>query len=299
MAVYNINGNVLSELYDKDGMPISSAYDIDGKPIFNGSGIDYNIYTVQTSYLNSGVANDQGFDVYGGYIFQFRAGGTGDASGNRVAVIDLSTGSVVNQFAITADHGDSAYFSKQFYSPSDQFPLIYVSADTSPYVYINRVTTSSATLIQTLKFDYAVAGYNPNCAFDEANQIMYMVGTTENNWQSDMGGLNKTLVSKWDASSLINNGDGTYTPTFISSYQIPFIYVMQGIRFYDGMIWIPSGYGGSQSYIYVIDPADGTYLYTFDLNTTAEVEGTAFISANQMLVGFGGGRYDLYTFALT
>lgn len=295
MAIYDVNGNVINRAYDKNGNTASHLYDINGNLL--SANVDYSDYTVQTSYINSGVGNDQGFDVHGDYIFQFRAGGSGVASSNYVAVIQLN-GTVVNQFAITSDHGDSAYFSKEFYAPSDQFPLIYVSADTSPYVYINRVTTSSATLIKTLKFDYAVAGYNPNCAYDEDNQILYMVGTTEDNWQSDMGGTNKTLISKWDMTNLTDNGDGTFTPAFISSYQIAFIYVMQGIRFYDGMIWIPSGYGGSQSYIYVIDPADGTYLYTFDLNTTTEVEGTAFLSATQMLVGFQGGRYDLYTFAV-
>ena len=111
-----------------------------------------------------------------------------------------------------------------------------------------------------------------------------------------MGGTNKTLVSKWDMSTLTDNGDGTFTPQYISSYQIPFIYVMQGIRFYQGLIWIPSGYGGSQCYLYAINPANGTYVYTYDLNTTIEVEGTAFISATQMLVGFQGIRFDLYTF---
>lgn len=295
MAIYDVNGNVISRAYDKDGSIGSHLYDVNGNLL--SANVDYSDYNVQNNYLNSGVANDQGFDVYDGYIFQFRAGGSGAATGDYVAVLNASTGAVVNQFAITAGHGDSAQFSEEYYAQSDQFPFLYVSADTSPYVYINRVTTNSATLVKTLKFDYAVAGYNPNCAYDENNQILYMVGTTKDDWLTDVGGTNETLVSKWDMTNITENGDGTFTPQFVSSYTIPFIYVMQGIRYHDGMIWIPSGYGNKPSYLYAINPETGVYEYTFNLNTTVEVEGTAFLTPTQMLVGFQGGRYDLYTFS--
>lgn len=292
MGIFNIRGAPLSEAYNLTGNSITEAFDVSGNIVYRKSGINYSSYTSQASCINSGVANDQGFDVYNGFIFQLHAD-------DSATVINATTGAIVNQFSCRTGHGDSAYFSREFYDPSDEYPLLYVSADTTPYVFVNRVTASSSQLIKSYKFDNSIAGYNPNAAYDEDNQILYMVGTTKDDWLTDVGGTNETLISKWDMTNITENGDGTFTPQFVSSYTIPFIYVMQGIRYHDGMIWIPSGYGNKPSYLYAINPETGVYEYTFNLNTTVEVEGTAFLSATQMLVGFQGGRYDLYTFALS
>lgn len=295
MGVYTVNGTEQNYAYDVSGSSLSGAYTTDGQyiPFYS---VDWTSYTVDTSYLSVSVANTQGLAYSDGYLFQFRA--SGSTVTDTVVVIDVSDGSIVHTFTIDSDHGDSASFSNQYYSQSDAFPLLYVTSDTNPaLVYVNRVTTSSSTLIKTLAFPIAQAGYYAAACLDYANNIIYMVGYKEQNYQTDNNGSNTTVISKWDLSDLTDNGDNTYTPAFISSYERAFIYVMQGQQFHDGMLWISSGYGGNESYIYVLNPSDGTVLYTYDLGTTAEVEGLDFISNHEMIVGFQGGAYYKYTFA--
>ena len=140
-------------------------------------------------------------------------------------------------------------------------------------------------------------GYYAAACCDFENDIIYMVGYSEQNYQTDDGGANKTVISKWDMSNLTNNGDSTYTPSFISSYEREFIRIMQGQQFFDGMLWISSGGTNIHGYVYALKADDGTLLYTVDTNTTTEVEGIAFISYNEMVFGLQGGTYKKVTFA--
>lgn len=292
--IFSIDGNSVASVYDVGGNLLQNVYDVNGDDI-SAEAVDYTSYTVDKAYKSFNITPSQGFAIKDGYLFQFRA--TGTSVYDSCVVKELSSGDTEGNLTITSGHGDSASFSREYYAESDEFPLLYVTADTNPAkVYVNRVTKTTASLVKTYSFPLAQAGYYAAHAYDEDNEIMYMVGYTEQNYTSDDGGNNKTLVSKWDMSQLTQNQDGSYTPTFISSYQIPFIYCMQGLQFHDGMIWISSGINNG-SYIYVLDPSDGTTLHTFDLETTTEVEGLDFISNTEMVVGFQGGIYWKYTFA--
>ena len=288
MGVYNMSGEVIGSIYGIDGNAVRHGYDVSGEEVFP-TGIDYSDYTANKSFL-TGVSGSQGFAYYDGYIFQM-------TSSNTVVVINASTGTTVSTFSISSDHGDSVSFSDEEYAESDVFPLLYVTADTNPAkVYVNRVTASSSELVKTLLFPLEKTGYYAAHAYDEANSVIYMLGYSQQNYLTDNDGANKTVVSKWDMTQLTLNQDGSYTPTFVSSYEIPFIYCMQGQQYHDGMIWVSSGYS-SGSNIYVLNPDDGEILYTIDLQTTAEVEGLDFMSDTEMIVGFWSGSYWKYTFA--
>lgn len=295
MAIYKKNGDSIAVVYDAGGNLISQAYDINENPLL--SGVDYSQYTVSAYCSVSDIGQMQGFDIYNGTIFQFIAS---TSVSNVMCTIDADTSTVIqNGITAISEHGDSASFSNEKYTESDSVPLLYVTADANPAkVYVNRVTTTTSELIKTLYFPLAQTGYYAAHAYDENNSIMYMIGYTEQNYLTDNNGSNKTLVSKWDMSQLTQNQDGTYTPSYVDSYEIPFIYCTQGQQYHDGMIWVASGYvGASQSYIYALNPVDGTLLYTIDLDTTTEVEGLSFISNTEMVVGLSGGLYQKYTFA--
>lgn len=293
MAVYDKNGNALSNIYAVNGTSLNSAYDIDGAVVFGG-GIDYNNHTI-SSLLNISVSNCQGIAIHNNVLFQFRASGT--TVTDTVCLFNFTNGAdIYRNMTIKADHGDSATFSNEYYAVGDEFPLIYVTADTTPAkIYVNRVSRSSSSLIRTLAFPSS-AGYYGAGAFDWENNVCYLVAYKTNSYTSDQGGVNTTVISKWSLSNLTDNGDGTYTPAFIEQYERPFIYVMQGLEYHDGMIWVTSGYGGAESYIYALDPADGTLLYTIDTGTTTEIEGIAFISDTEAVIGFQGGVYKKITF---
>lgn len=292
MSVYDRSGNVLSVIYDRNGNRLTKAYDKKGNIIF-GAESKYDIYTKEATF-NLDVTNCQAIEFYNNVLFQFRAS---NSLIDTVCLFDYITKTEIKKnMYIKSDHGDSASFSKEFYLVGDEFPLIYVTADTTPAkIYVNRVTRNEATLIRTLKFPQS-AGYYGAGAFDFDNNICYLLAYKENNFTSDNGGTNTTVVSVWDISNLTNNGDGTYTPAYIRQFERPFIYVMQGLTYKDEMIWISSGYGKRQSYIHAISVIDGSLMHTVDLDTTTEVEGCVFISDNQMLVGFQGGRYEIYAF---
>lgn len=288
MSVYNVQGEVVSGIYNLTGDRVSNAYDVFGNRVYIEE-TDYDNYTI-TDYINLSVGNAQGFDIHNGYIFQFIAG-------DKMNVYNVETASAVaTDVFIESDHGDSASFSNDFYSASDEFPLIYVTADTNPAkIYINQVTTSSSVLIRTLSFSIAQAGYYAAVAVDFDNQILYMVGYTEQAYLSDNGGSNKVLISKWDLSSLTDNGNGTFTPAYISSTTRDFIYCMQGQQYHDGLIWIASGYTNHAGYIYAVDPSDGNIAHTVNLNTSYEVEGLAWVG-NDMIVNYQGKNYQKVVF---
>ena len=300
MAVYNKSGETLTSVFDSEGSSVISAYDIDGNNVYSSSPfpLNYDDYTMSSLY-NISVRNCQGIAVHNDVLFQFRGGG--GISDTLCLYSFINGGAVALNMSITSDHGDSATFSDEYYSSSDEFPLIYVTADTTPAkIYVNRVTRSSATLVKTLKFPQS-AGYYGAGAFDWDNAICYLLAYKKNNYQTDDSGTNTTIVSKWDISNLTDNGDGTYTPAFIDQYERAFIYVMQGLAYHDGMVWISSGYSGSTSYIYAMNPSTGDILHTITMDAT-EVEGLDFVfdsitNTYYMVTGQQGGVYKKYTFS--
>lgn len=302
MSVYGLSGDSVSAVYGKNGTEQEYAYDVNGNQIFakqRPGSYDYESFTKATYCTATNfTVYMQAFDIHGNYIFQMLA--NANQNPDRMGVVDVANNSIINNnVAIKAGHGASASFSNEYYDPQDNFPLLYVSSDASPAtVYVNRLTSTTTTeLIKTLLFPLDKAGYYAGFMYDTTNQIAYMAGYSENNYLNDNGGANKVIISKWDMTSLTQNQDGTYTPRFISALQRPFIYVMQGKQFHDGMLWIASGGTNVHGYIYAIDPADGTILHTYDTELTTEVEGLAWLSGREMIVAYQRSKYEKVTFA--
>ena len=298
MAVYSKNGTQLNAVYGLNGDALQKAYNKAGTEIFSASTpvVDYSSYT-KSNYCAVSLSPTQGFDIHNGVIFQFLANSS--TVNNRMATVNASTSSIIsNNITASADHGDSASFSDEYFADDDTYPLLYVTADTNPAkVYINRVTTTTSTLVKTLSFPLDKTGYYAALCLDIENGIAYMVGYSKQNYLTDDSGTNKTVISKWDLTDLTANQDGSYTPAYISSVEREFIYVMQGQQFHDGMLWISSGGTNVRGYIYALDPSTGELLYTVDTESTTEIEGLAFISDYEMVFGLQGGAYKLVTFA--
>lgn len=294
--LYDVNGNTITFAYDTSGTTLDTVYDVNGDAISGGT-VDYDNYTITPLWSRSpSLGSCQGIEVYGGVLFQFR-------NDDNVCLFNFENGSdIMLNLTIESDHGDSATFSKEFYAQSDEFPLIYVTADTSPAkIYVNRITRSTASLIKTLTFPLT-AGYYGAGAFDWNNNICYLLSYKEQNYQTDDGGANTTVVSKWDLSNLTDNGGGSYTPAFISQYERDFIYVMQGLAYHDGLIWITSGIGNAPSHIYAMEPDTGVIKHTITMDDSTEIEGAQFVYDTAlheyyMVTGQQGGKYKKITFA--
>lgn len=293
MSIYKIDGTQQTQAYSTS-QELQSAYDANGNQVFV-KGVNYDSYTI-VNYCTVSLSPTQGFDIYNGVIFQFMAN---SSISNRMATINVSNQAIINNNITTnSDHGDSASFSDEFYDDADDYPLIYVTSDTNPAkVYINRVTTTTSQLVKTLSFPIDKTGYYAAACVDFENDILYMVGYSEQNYQTDDDGNNKTVISKWDLSNLTENQDGSYTPEYLSSIERAFIYVMQGQHFHDGMLWIASGATNYNGKVYAISPTDGTLLHTVDVNSTVELEGISFVSDNEMVIGLQGGVYKKVVFS--
>ena len=152
----------------------------------------------------------------------------------------FSDGTKITEFAITSGHGDCIDFSNEYYAQNDEFPLCYISADTNPAtVYVNRITRTGATLIRTLTFPLARTGYYAGHCLDPINNVLYQFGYKNEDYQTASNG-NHIIVSKWDLANLNDNGDGTYTPTFIDTFDLPFMNTAQGQVMLNGKVFIMS-----------------------------------------------------------
>ena len=277
MGAYDITGTPLGAAYDISGDSLAGVYDIAGEysPFtVNPEPIDYTAYTQQALFSYPG-GNYDGGAAYGGIFFQLIAN-------NLLNLFDLATGQLITgSIPIDSGHGDSASFSRERYAAADEFPLLYITTDaaaTQARVNVCRVTRLSSELVRAYVFPFERTGYYGAHAYDEDNGIMYIVGYSEQNYTTDHDGANKTVVSAWDMAHLTDNGDGTFTPAFISAYERPFIYCMQGLQYHDGLIWIASGYWDSYvSCVFAMDPATGEIEHTIMLNDTEEIEGIAWV----------------------
>ena len=251
------------------------SFDIQQTGIIPPSVTDITIKTV-TSY--------QGFAYCNGVIFQLY-------SNDVVVLIDATTGQKIAELEIKSDHGDTIDFSDEYYSPLDEFPLAYVSSDTTPAkVYVVRISREQTELIRTYLFDDVTKiGYYAGHTLDSKNNILYQIGYTNNSYLVD-DGTNKMIVSKWDLSETVDNGDGTLTPKFISAITVPFIKTAQGQAWFDDKIWVVSStFDGHDTQIYIISPATGISAIISDLPDTIknpEVEGIAFVPTGNVYAAF-------------
>ena len=301
MSIYNKAGAGINACYNVSGISQQRAYNVSGNTVFIAEPrTDYSTYTA-TSYTTVSVQTPtQGMDIYNNVLFQFR-GSTSDTSiNNKVCLYDWSdSSSIYANMQIDSGHGNAVAFSNTFYNQSDEFPIIYCGDWDEPIVHVNRISRSTATHLYDIVMDVADTGYHPNPCIDFDNEIMYMVGYTQDTTTSSTNNL--IVISKWDLSNLTDNGDNTFTPALISKFTREFIYVLQDLKFNDGYIWITSGMNNSTMYLRGLNPATGEEIHTVTMPITTEIEGLVWQKDVQTdlwfaYVGFQGGIYYKVTF---
>lgn len=300
MSIYNIAGDALAACYGVNGAALPSAFDAGGSVVFNASRqTDYSKYSI-SSYRSISIQNTQGMDIYNGVLFQFR-GTSSQTVNDLVSLYNFATGGTIkNNMAITCGHANAVAFSKTLYDQDDEFPIIYTGDWFNPIVHVNRVTRTSSTHLYDIVYDEATAGYHSNPCIDFENDIMYTVGYYLNSTNTAEG--NYCIVCKWDLADMTDNGDGTYTPTMLGTYNRDYIYVMQDLKFNDGYCWIESGYSESAQYLYGMNPDTGIIDHTVLMPITTELEGLVWMTDAKTglyyaYVGFQGGKYYKITFA--
>lgn len=297
MSIYCVDGTKLSSVFNAEGGGLPSAYDKDGDVVFTGSQpeVDYTDYSFVQKWASKGVSYSQGFDIYSGKVFWVAKSGD-DTIPSNCYVWNLADGTQALSTAyitIYSGHGNNVSFA---------YPSVYASPAYPPSrVYVNQISQnlSSFELIRTLTFNDGTADLD--CCVDENDEtILWTIGHIS-------GASTTWIVSKWDLTSLTDNGDGTFTPALLqtaTTAQPQSNRYFQGIRHHDGMLWYASGNGQQRAYIYAINHSNGDVLYSIDLETNTEPEGLAWVEdadvagGYALYVGFQGMMMRKYTFAL-
>ena len=203
-----------------------------------------NLYKLPLNLLRNRVTN-QDIAVYNGHIIEADVG-----------FIKINGGS---QIAITNGHGNNCNFGVTLHGT---YPYLYCPAwnENEPYIYVNEITDSTATLKKTITYT-GLTGYL-NAVVDEANDRAYIF------LADDPYTGNITFV--------IGDLDGNIISQKALAEKMP---IIQGMDFKNDSIYVLSGSPNTN---------DKMYLWTFDTagNITAktamitpsnvEIEGISF-----------------------
>lgn len=208
---------------------------------------------------NSG--NNQDIAVYDGHVFDFGEG-----------VMSVDGGEDVS---ITNGHGNNCNFGTELHG---DFPYLYCGSWVMDEceVYVNQVTASSATLIDTISFP-TLSGHL-NCAVDEDGGKMYIL--LNKSQSTAVGDIDFIVADLTDGS-------------IISQDALPFaIPVIQGMDFVNGAIYVSHGgaSGYTENHILVLDTDGRILANTADISQLSEIEGVAF-DGGTMYVAAGSKIY--------
>ena len=276
MSVYNKSGNAVSAVFGSGGRRVSEAYSYDGTLVYTDA-TDYDNYTISSMFSLSG-SGFQSFSVHDGIIAQIIAN-------DKIRFVDLKTHEVlVPSVNVSVGHGNSCQFSQTFLFDGDEFPLLW-STDTYRRVYINHITRTGSTLLKTYYFDVNLSGYILGIGVNEDENLLYTVGYTYQDYESDRGGTNKVHTSIWDLTQETDNGDGAYSLARLSTNAIDFFPCIQGSCYHDGYIFVSSGLNGNQARIFLINPTTGQIEHTITIGNTIEMEGCAWVDNDYLIAG--------------
>ena len=242
-------------------------------------------YTTVEVYDASGnPKTGQGFAVYGDYLFQFFDGG-------YCRVYNMNTAQLINSFSIAVGHANQVSFSDTFYDSGDTFPLLYVT-DANGVIYVCRITTLSGSIVKTLALGSAF-GVSANLCIDQSNTgIGYSIALKNYDIYADSD--NPYVIKKVDLTDLTDNGDDTYTPAVLDTFEITpsTRSILQQSACVNGKLFIPRGiYSASNNSLTVVDLTSKTISNTLDDIPAAlkniELEGVC-VTPNR-----NGTNYDL------
>ena len=277
MAIYNIDGNLLSSAYNIDGNQLDYAYDIDGNLIYTRTQpqYDYDDYSITNLFTYSGT-NFQAFAYHNGVIAQCR-------ENDALHMIDASTHSLLYKVTMDFEHGNSCQFSDEYYADGDAFPLFYVRA-TGIYVY--RISNGASSLVRKYAFSTSDIGtYVAGFGVDSTNKRLYTVSYTEGTYTSKTG---LCRFCAFDMDDLTDNGDGTYSMALLYSHDSTWFdrfEAIQGSCYHDEYLFVATGMSGSQQYIVLFDVATGTISHVITIGNTVETEGCTWVGNEYMIVG--------------
>lgn len=192
----------------------------------------------------AGLYGQQGLAIYGDYAFRLDTGNSSGTQAATMKVYDISdmgnvrqVGTFTLQSGGKANHANSAQFAP-FPEGGNDFPYLYVSGNYTSYCGVYKVTTSGATLVQTIsvvneRFD--LQGMHPNVQVGD-DGYLYAV--------SDDGGDND-FVMRWELPK-VSAGDVTLNDNncqlgFTLKRDKSLSQTWQGMKIYGGKVYFLRG----------------------------------------------------------
>ena len=223
------------------------------------------------SYSGSMTLND--IAIYGNYLLACINPGT-------IFVYNFTTKEKLAELSVTKsgvqqnEHFANVEFSNAFYNANDLFPLLYCHSDTGTYHVVRISDLSTAEVVKTYVFS-AQSGTSPMIAFNFKDGIGYGLNSFE------IDDTTEYKLVKYDLSNEIDNGDGTYTFPIISVGTCPDLRVRQGMKYYNGRIYMLTTRATSSPFdpeLIALDCNEENALITMRAQTlpfTSEGEGLA------------------------
>jgi hypothetical protein len=229
-AIYQIGDlNVLT----KNGLFVG----YEGEPIVlqNRMGYTY-IGNADDRYMEGSTARAaEGLAVYGDYMFRFYINGLAKSfdisSGHPVLISSFQLGS----HALNSNHCNCAQFANSV-AYGNTFPYVYIANCVYPICYVEQITTSSSSLIQTITVNSSFSFVWCNvCAGDDG--YLYSVGI---NCQANVNGTMKVIKHQLPSPSqgnvTLNDADA------VDSFELPYdgsVHGLQGMEVRNGKIFLP------------------------------------------------------------
>ena len=240
--------------------------------------------------MPSQTQNRQGAAIYGNYLIQ------GFNTNAYVQVWDLTSKTLTQTIDLMLDannHAAGLSFGK-FYSSSDPFPLLYISAFYSNYIYVYRITGTignlSMALIQTITIDSSLM-YLPNMVIDRENMKMILYGYNINSYSQAANNYLKFAVLDVPPT----DNDLTITQSDMEKqFTLPYRYACQdSVAFYGKMLMFWGYAGNVQGSGFIqVDYANGLLISDADTNAmldnTDEVQGVGIWNGDLITTSYLG-----------
>lgn len=276
MAIYGVNGELLSDVYGVDGTTLDYAYDVGGEVVFEKGepSPSYDNYEI-TPWFTYNANSLQSFAYSNGVIAQCR-------EGDALHMIDIETHTLLYKVTMAFEHGNSAQFSKEYYDANDTFPLFYVRASG---IYVYRINGTSSELIRKYSFPTALIGtYAAGFGVDSVNRRIYTVSYTEGDYQTKTG---LCRFCAWDMDDYTINESGYYVMNRLYYHDSTWFDIhnaIQGSCYHDGHLFVGNGYSTGSQYVTIFDVSDGTIKVNIQL-ASGETEGCAWVDDDYLIVG--------------
>jgi len=245
--------------------------------------------TFSVTKVGAGVGN-QGSCCYNGVVFGF------SSNSRAVKICDLKTGATTSCNMGTNDspsnsHNNSAFFTDEFYSAEDPFPIIGTSDDINLIVRLFRITVNdgvySLELVQTITIEKGDTAFAAGNTYTYGNGKLFSLA--ENSPRTHW------YVYEWDMPSL-TQGDVTLTSSSANEHAIAETNNYQGMCYKDGYMFMPEKTSNSNIVVVNMSTDEITTHIPVSSVISAEIEDTWFLFDKLYFTTYTGDIYkvDLY-----